>query len=273
MKTDKQIKLLQMEKGKELAEQIKELDNIKVRKSDSDKWFANLPNDTDYITTPVVKTGVLVVSYFNFSGYIIFDAEFKENCYEIKADIFNDINSTYNWDCSIKANVPYNVKQQMNYTVFHFENATTKIYQKQKRKESEINKYIEKMVNDACMPFGMYVKTMCYINWLMQHPEYKKIENKESKITNNSNKKRNSKIAINDNRNNSKNVHKVKINNIRFVTKENKIVSGLKSQKKRFLLGSWGVRGHFRHYRNGKIVYIKPYTKGKGNQSHKEYIV
>lgn len=27
---------------------------------------------------------------------------------------------------------------------------------------------------------------------------------------------------------------------------------------------AWGVRGHYRHYKNGKVVFIKPYTKGKG---------
>lgn len=26
----------------------------------------------------------------------------------------------------------------------------------------------------------------------------------------------------------------------------------------------WEVKGHFRHYKNGKVTYVKPYTKGKG---------
>lgn len=29
-------------------------------------------------------------------------------------------------------------------------------------------------------------------------------------------------------------------------------------------LDSWGVVGHIRHYKDGKSVYVKPYTKGKG---------
>lgn len=33
----------------------------------------------------------------------------------------------------------------------------------------------------------------------------------------------------------------------------------------------WGVVGHIRHYKNGKEVYIKPYTKGKGRLNNKIY--
>lgn len=33
----------------------------------------------------------------------------------------------------------------------------------------------------------------------------------------------------------------------------------------------WDVKGHFRHYKNGKITYVKPYEKGKGIKKEKEY--
>lgn len=34
---------------------------------------------------------------------------------------------------------------------------------------------------------------------------------------------------------------------------------------------AWGVRGHYRHYKNGRTVYIKPYKKGKGQMKNTEY--
>jgi hypothetical protein len=34
---------------------------------------------------------------------------------------------------------------------------------------------------------------------------------------------------------------------------------------------SWKVRGHWRHYKNGKSVWIEPYTKGKGEIEPKTY--
>jgi hypothetical protein len=34
---------------------------------------------------------------------------------------------------------------------------------------------------------------------------------------------------------------------------------------------SWNVRGHARHMANGKVVYVKPYTKGHGKAIDKTY--
>ena len=36
---------------------------------------------------------------------------------------------------------------------------------------------------------------------------------------------------------------------------------------------AWSVRGHYRHYKSGKVVYVKPYTKGKGRPADKTYSV
>ncbi len=33
----------------------------------------------------------------------------------------------------------------------------------------------------------------------------------------------------------------------------------------------WEVKGHFRHYKNGKVVYVKPFEKGKGRKKEREY--
>lgn len=34
---------------------------------------------------------------------------------------------------------------------------------------------------------------------------------------------------------------------------------------------AWEVKGHFRHYKSGKVVYVKPFQKGKGKVKDKEY--
>jgi len=34
---------------------------------------------------------------------------------------------------------------------------------------------------------------------------------------------------------------------------------------------AWGVRGHYRHYKSGKVVYIQPYTKGSGRLKDSHY--
>lgn len=34
---------------------------------------------------------------------------------------------------------------------------------------------------------------------------------------------------------------------------------------------SWQVKGHFRHYKNGKVSYVKPFIKGKGRLKDHDY--
>jgi len=36
---------------------------------------------------------------------------------------------------------------------------------------------------------------------------------------------------------------------------------------------SWGVRGHFRQYKSGLKIWVKPFQKGTGNLKHKNYII
>ena len=35
--------------------------------------------------------------------------------------------------------------------------------------------------------------------------------------------------------------------------------------------GAFGVRGHYRHYKDGRTVWVKPYTKGSGKEKDKIY--
>lgn len=36
---------------------------------------------------------------------------------------------------------------------------------------------------------------------------------------------------------------------------------------------AWNVRGHYRHYKSGKVGFVKPYVKGKGRLNSKTYMV
>lgn len=36
---------------------------------------------------------------------------------------------------------------------------------------------------------------------------------------------------------------------------------------------AWEVKGHYRHYKSGKVVFVKPYKKGKGTVNDKEYAI
>ena len=45
------------------------------------------------------------------------------------------------------------------------------------------------------------------------------------------------------------------------------------TQKRNYHCEAWSVRGHIRHYKSGKSVYISPYTKGKGRLKDTTYLI
>jgi outer membrane protein assembly factor BamB len=91
------------------------IDNLKI-------WFSDLPEDADVVCTPIIKNGVLIISYDDFSGYVVFDTDFKENFFTIQTDIFNDIDGVFTWSCLIQSQVPYTCKQnQVSCTITGFD--------------------------------------------------------------------------------------------------------------------------------------------------------
>lgn len=63
---------------------------------------------------------------------------------------------------------------------------------------------------------------------------------------------------------------------VRRYTIGEEILSELPAPKRKYEkhTESFGVRGHYRTYKNGKVVWVRPYTKGElSKRSDKEYIV
>ena len=67
---------------------------------------------------------------------------------------------------------------------------------------------------------------------------------------------------------NKKNHH----HNVSRLFKSYRLIKNWKSQarkKAEITCPCWGVRGHFRHYKNGKVVFIEPFMKGKEKDAYK----
>ena len=47
-----------------------------------------------------------------------------------------------------------------------------------------------------------------------------------------------------------------------YTLKKNWVIK-VERRKAEIRCQAWGVRGHFRHYKNGTVIFIKPYVKGK----------
>ena len=52
-------------------------------------------------------------------------------------------------------------------------------------------------------------------------------------------------------------------------------ITDLEREPRKFVrrVEAWNVRGHYRQYKSGKRVFIRPYTKGKGRIKQVEYVV
>lgn len=63
-----------------------------------------------------------------------------------------------------------------------------------------------------------------------------------------------------------------KVKTYRVITIDREQLMAIPSKIKRPIsCESWGVIGHYRHYKNGKTVFIKPYKKGKKRSTEGKY--
>ena len=46
------------------------------------------------------------------------------------------------------------------------------------------------------------------------------------------------------------------------------IAAECEKRKRERLCSAWGVRGHYRHYKSGKVAYIKPHVRGKEKEKY-----
>ena len=61
-------------------------------------------------------------------------------------------------------------------------------------------------------------------------------------------------------------VQVVSLNSLRFKTASKKVANVLKSKKIHRITEGWSVRGHYRHYKSGKVIFIEGFEKGKSRR-------
>ena len=82
----------------------------------------------------------------------------------------------------------------------------------------------------------IWFMTTAWINFLIENPDYKKTK-------------------IIDEKN-------IDLNGIPIKTSEESVHKLAKKERQK-ICSLWAVSGHFRHYKNGRVIYIKPYLKGE----------
>lgn len=106
----------------------------------------------------------------------------------------------------------------------------------------------------ACV--DLFKGVLICADYLLKHPEEK---HKERHVR-----------SHNGNNPSSKSVQKqtdsvqvISLNSLRFKTANKKIANALKSKKIHRIAEGWSVRGHYRHYKSGKVIFIESFEKGK----------
>lgn len=280
MKTEKQIELLTIESAQKCFAEEESMDKIRLSMEKVES-IPELMKDWEEIKThPILRSGCIIAEKAGeYSYHVLF---------EINDDGELHIKAVYIRDGVPKMCVEYVVIQDENdpcsVEVREYCDAVMAIWSKQKKSEKMIREYTDKASSDNSFPIGIYLRVMAYINFLLENPQIKQIEQEpghtdrlgnteEKKEPEEKNKQedepqkeeRNQKSQQNEDgelRNAPKKPREIILNGVRIATSDKKTKSSLMSRKRQRIQTFWTVRGHYRHYQSGKTVFIAPYTKG-----------
>lgn len=258
VKTDKQILLKSLEVAEEYKHYINELDIISVSKNSFAHFFENTDDNIEYNAIPFISEGVFEYTHKEpVREYIIFKSEIIDDVCHVEYTHMMSYNNVgdYIWICNGTYTTNNTLKDEVVINFESYLDAALMIYEKQKRSDSFINSYISGIQMEKYDIIQTFHKTMIWINYLLLNPEKKVVQAKEHSTTSGSkvNKKRNE--AEHEPRH-------INLNEISLTLYDKKVITKVKSKKPQRICQCWNVRGHYRHYKNGKVVYIKPFEKG-----------
>lgn len=121
-------------------------------------------------------------------------------------------------------------------------------------------------INNLFFYANTFMQISGYINHLQLHPELK--QHSTRAVKGHSRSLSGEKTINRDVDDHT--VKNIELNGIRFATTNTSIVRKLRSHKVQRLTNCWDVHGHYRHYKNGKVVYIAPYEKGPERNTGKK---
>ena len=106
----------------------------------------------------------------------------------------------------------------------------------------------------ACV--NIFKGVLICADYLLKYPEEKRKErHARSHNGNNPSSKSSQKQADS--------IQVISLNSLRFKTANKKVANVLRSKKIHRITEGWSVRGHYRHYKSGKVIFIESFEKGK----------
>ena len=262
MKTDKQIFLEGSRQGTEMLASALKHDIITVKENQQHDWYSVISQNKLNNPIPIIKNGLFKCIYNNYNGYLVFNVEFDEKeTFSLYADCLLEDEIPF-WMWSAKFTVPFEITAEYDLVISDYSDPTVEIYAKQNRKPDFINQYIMSKIDDTNGPVSFFVRAMCYLNFALENLDFKNLKKgdhppRQTKADKEEHQTRNypDDYTISP--------KEISLNGFNISTHSKKIARKLTSKKPVRMIDCWSVRGHMRHYKNGKAVYIKPYEKGK----------
>lgn len=238
MDTRKRANSIALQGGKKAA--LYSVNMIEVNIDETKNYFADV--DTDNISfsfIPPFQNGLFIEKHPDRTGYIEWDIELDGdimNCQVL--GFLKKGNSPVRWEFAVKSEM----QKEINGTWcdVRIKEINTPYAEALAREKKDNTEYLNEYIDNIYSPIiaNMY-RTFAWFNFLMNNPEYKKTAKSEGGCEMNSMKIKSSPEYIK------------------------------KIRSRRRICSLWSVSGHYRHYKNGKVIYIAPYLKGKNRDSYK----
>lgn len=251
--------------GKEMVNRtrLKKADQVIINMDNLNRihdWFEAFKEEVDVsklVLFPFLEEGVFVLKEIASSNKKKIDAylHFQYHEGEFDLSLFLKNGEEYISVCG------YTFKETGVYSLFEEdEEIQIEVFHVGDKYEEET---IMENVTSTLANFAAY---MLFVDWINKNSEYITKERKKIQVGHPTKKKKNK----------SKKKNKAIINNLKTVYKlktDDKIRESFEEKIKKYneRVISWTVRGHFRRYKNGKVVWVKPHKKGKGELKEKEY--
>ena len=175
-----------------------------------------------------------------------------------------------NWLFSYVGEVELEYTEKLNFHIKKMENAITRVIS-ERGQLTDPFAYVNSLPDSETIKsnfrscIDLYTGIMICIDYLLKHPEEKKRSERKKKDSEQKKpilKKEKTEKIFDE-------VQTFSLNSLKFRTSNKKAATALKSRKFQRYAECWNVRGHYRHYRSGKTVYIESYTKGAGRAPNK----
>ena len=288
VKINKKIEIERHEMGASFLDIKSELDSVEISASILERinvWYNNIQNQNIKLNfIPFLKNGYIYIK--DTDSVLFFSCSVKENgnifiefmkylnC--TSCDTINICGVEYPsivWsyllkteiekDCFFGSIVPTNFKKISENCEISSAAIANAIDRGIQINANIIDSKYSKELDCASKDIYVFFVLMAYINFLLENPDKKEINRKSQQTV--KNQKKNITDKVYKQRKSAE--CNILLNGVRFLTKDKKTQSLLKCKQSKKNVGSWYVSAHYRHYKSGKTVYIRPYKKGTGTET------